>query len=345
MITTNQINNHISTLTRPFNGKSGILTFEEMSDSGVREGSLNFIIKRCRAANLVIATNNSELLEFGILRDMWSFDLISDNDFMDHKVKDSEVDVSKDDSVYLSEYLNYYYGGTVVVAQTAEEVAEQVNKHWEQLVEAKILERRLRESNGIKPRKWVPEHFPPGTIVNCQHPDDDYPVVKGNHVVMAIINNGLDSYLIKSTTLNTCSMSGERDFKCFNITHVDSIVSPGVGNVVFHTRHKAYSVRQGASTSKRKYVTKQRIYNYIHTLTGNNHEHVVYDVDRMVTDLEKQMFTKAVKGAYFTLFDYDKKRSVKWIKANFNKYLRSAKEAARLEDNQSRVMYIRDNDF
>lgn len=385
MLTVEQVNKQfkrgMSGSLAPF--ESAIISMGELANYGYfchsGTGGHRLVVLYSPVLKVQVVVANPNILQVGILRNIWEYSRLGGNSYADYLDFLNGYDYSDDahseenTEKTMRKWLEQRTRGYRII-ETVQDLVDCVNANWEALTALRIVMTRkskarpvLQEGskvNPMNPRKWLPEHFTPGTIVSCDDGVSKYSAVHGQHEVISVTGNGPNSYCVVTTTMvDSMVTPGTTDNKVFNIDHVVNIVKPGRGNAVFKERLKYLDVVSASHFRmnvelRKKYVRLGDLVDATLAQYSNSIcRGAVLDWDSLRADLLKQSFVvmrphynrgNSEYPLYIAIrFDLryplaDKKRAKKWIKANINRYLTSAKKIAEESERIDDDMYADD---
>lgn len=215
------------------------------------------------------------------------------------------------------------------------------------------------DTERLKEKDFLPEHFLKGTQVTASpmiaqmYRDYAHPSV---FTVQGIIQNGPNSFLIETTSDDLSSIMPEGTKYCFNISHVENIVSQGKGAIAVdpwsNVDYGQILKFQDASKSYPKYARKNHwlVYGdggmFVTALASKLSipRGSVVEGEVLMHLLLGQTFVKKITlghGGFITqrLFLINKKRAKSFIKKNLNRFLSSAKKAQQEYDDEMEKYY------
>lgn len=214
-----------------------------------------------------------------------------------------------------------------------------------------------------KENNWQPQHFPHGTLVklgNFARNEDgtcSYTSKRNGGLIVEIdhlipsVDGGYQARTLEPSSISDLLFT-------FHISHVDSIVKRGDGKVIikhrgngtFHDHRKTcidYLLGAvGIKPSKSKYYstnTSEILYKAASKFTRNE---LAVVREEMFRELKSQSFVKeTIHQTWGNVIVADKKRTDRWVKQNFNRFLMSEKEIKKSQKEEYESWYEQDDDL
>lgn len=215
-----------------------------------------------------------------------------------------------------------------------------------------------------QPQRWMPEHFPIGTIVKVNLSISEDKSKEQVFEVARTLSNGPGSFVIETTQYDdTLEM-----MKSFNMSWVVGIIKRSSGGPSYDPRNLGEKFRQ----DNEKHAHQDREY-FINQLKKDGHQmnvrgyyfgyspseytrSLVYyhspaiantelvDYDAIAAALSKQSFVRwiSITDTNFKIFRVNKVRSKRWLKQNFRRFLRSVESAMAEEAAYMDKIYLED---
>lgn len=205
--------------------------------------------------------------------------------------------------------------------------------------------------------KLNPSFFPKGTLVTVSR------ILMGMHTTLQlafpsvftvnrVVQNGVNSFLLETTTPDTSSIAEPGELYKFNIHHVTGIVMRGIemdveyykdsfGNDCGDHAVSASDLEKYATYNKSEWMVHDQfgLGLIIRRLVGDKlkGKGVALDAWGMVCLLEKQTFVKVSKPVFSRMYEMrlvNKKRTKRFVKQNVNRFLYSAEKRQRELDDR-----------
>jgi hypothetical protein len=245
----------------------------------------------------------------------------------------------------IEEYVGRMYDGIQFMSSEDEIILDFYNSEESVPEENKVL--------------FLPEHFLRGAQVTVSptiggfHRDHLHPSV---FTVQGIQQNGPNSFVLKTTTLENSEVFPEGEMYSFNIQHVVKIVSQGKGAINIDPWKDIDYARilrfEDASKSYPKYAKKNHWLTYgdgSQIMVALVSKHViprgcVVDTEGLMNLLMNQSFVKKIDTGNIHFYNprlwlINKKRAKVFIKKNLNRFLSSAKKAQQEYDDEMEKYY------
>lgn len=210
--------------------------------------------------------------------------------------------------------------------------------------------------------KWLPEHFPEGTVVelaNFYLDNNDErrvgsPMNRSERkpaifTVDSIVKTGIDNHVIVTTSFNP-RLGGM--FDSFNFNHVYRIIKRGEGKVNVKTYGGAWyekaNITRGLLKKSHYYWTDTwHLFSHIVDLMPS-YRNMRFN-DTFIRQLNSQTFVKkCLIDGFYEVLHADKKKLKEYVRKNANRWLLTAKEAQRIQrenDEESSRQYYEDMEY
>ena len=225
----------------------------------------------------------------------------------------------------LEKYVSIFHKGKQLT-----NIDEVVDLSIEELQKEKMILYQERKKPRQGYSKYSPQFFPEGTLVEI----DCFGSNKGTYTVNTIVKNGANSYVLvmKERQEDTSPI----EYHSYHTSHVTRIISRGTGKVVIQDTWD--SGKKSFLEAPHTYGNKGSYYRYPHSVIMHLSE--VLNINReLCVDGERMAQCviancgKPVKGSHHSFYSFNKKKTKKWFKQNFNKFLVSPVDAQASEDN------------
>jgi hypothetical protein len=168
--------------------------------------------------------------------------------------------------------------------------------------------------------------------------------------VKSVIKTGPDDYLIETTlpaylVYKHINSSEDGEMYTFNVTLVDKIIKRGEGKVTYKKEYQLTNHQKHPfEVVGKNWVCVYRLSTLVESLVHRFDVPVgaLFDCEQFSQLLAKQTFVKYKTFSYFNKttnfydsYTVDKKRTLKFMKANFNRFLVSAKKEQELIDERN----------
>lgn len=208
--------------------------------------------------------------------------------------------------------------------------------------------------------KFAPEHFPSGTVFRLNDEPSFQRYGNREFTVARVCRNGLNSYVLKTTTPHEHQDTFPGMYHTFNIEHVEAIVQRGAGPVLIE--HDTYpNAAEAVFEDMRRYQNElsPRMYASQPKSSRTHYQimsadilvahlmlkflpdgHHVFDANACRRALMRQSFVHGnTRRSLFTVHWAPKKRVDAWFCANKNRFLINVKKAQQAyEAEVSRIM-------
>jgi len=159
--------------------------------------------------------------------------------------------------------------------------------------------------------------------------------------VKSVIKTGPNDYLIETTlpaylVYEHSNSPEDGEMYEFNMTHVDKIIKRGEAKVFVKKPYElTTSQKHPFCTMGKNWVNVYKLVCLVETLVYRFKvpDGACFDCEQFAKLLGKQSFVKSKLNIFYDSYTVDKKRTLKFMKANFNRFLVSAKkEQERVDD-------------